>query len=88
MWDLLKSPFALLVDLFVAWPWWIRGIMGATWGAAIFIGFPAALNWTKDKHNVAKLRIDCLDDFVPMLMPDAGRVHVVQLRSIFLIGER
>jgi hypothetical protein len=85
MWDFLKtlfgSTFALLLDAFVAWPWWARGGLGAVIGATLFVGIPAVVNWTKDRLNEAKLRVDCRADFLPALIPAEGQVQVVMLMA-------
>jgi hypothetical protein len=78
---LFGSTFALLFEGFVTWPWWARGVLGAALGAALLVGIPAVVNWTKDRLNEAKLRVDCRNDLLPALIPAEGQVEVVQLMA-------
>ena len=76
---MLAPVILALTALFIEQAWWVRGLMGAALGGALFIGIPIALDWAKQQTNKVKLRVDCVVDFLPTMLPAEGRVAVIQL---------
>lgn len=79
--NLLAPIMIAVAAVFMEQAWWLRGLAGAGVGAALFIAIPSAIEWATQRSNIAHLRVDCLNDVLPMRLPAEGRILIAQLLS-------
>jgi hypothetical protein len=77
----LSPVFAAAAASFFQQVWWLRGIEGAAFGAIAFVLIPAAINWAGSRPTFITLRVDCVEDFLPIRLPNEGRVAAIQLKT-------
>jgi hypothetical protein len=79
--NFLAPVMIALAAIFTEQVWWVRGLIGAGIGAALFIAIPAAIEWATQRSNITNLRVDCLLDVLPMRLPAQVRIVIAQLLS-------